>query len=158
MLNYLHKSAETPLGYENYTKLKEEGRWIVFNPRFLFFQGFWFVYYKMYTEAFLYTLFLATFALAIYINPSLYSGLFLASIIGMSFFSYKLYELKLQLTIFKNNNNLIISKNKISPYNTVISLFIIFMSIFAFVYTYLLTILVLMPDLSLKGQEFLYYK
>lgn len=156
MLNYLHKSPSTPLGYEDYIKCKQEGRWLVFNPRFLFFQGFWFVYYKMYLEAFLYTLFLATFALSIYISPSLYSGLFLASLVGMSFFSYKLYELKLELTIYKNNNNLIISYKKMPPYNNLISLIIIFMSIFGFVYTYLLTILFLMPDLATQGKNYIY--
>ena len=143
-------NVNSPIGFEKYLQYKQEGRWLVFNPFFLFFQGFWFIFHRMYLEAFLYIFLLASFSGLLYISSFIYSSVFFGTMILMSFFSFKLYELKANRVLLKNNFSPKLYINKMTPYVANISLLILILSSFLLFFTFLLINLELYSDLFLQ--------
>jgi hypothetical protein len=106
-LHFLQQNDVSCDGYRAYLQKKQHGQTVVFNPTFLFTQVMFFVYHKMYLEAFLYTLLFATF-FNLFFYPSTYVVMFslgcvVTTMITTSFFAYRLYEMRNERVLHKEN-------------------------------------------------------
>lgn len=83
------------MGYQNYLKNKQEGRWLVYSWAALILQPLFFIFYKMYFLAFIYSL---IFGWLFGLN-FIYG---IAFIVTFPLFAFKLYELNADLIYFKS--------------------------------------------------------
>ena len=115
-LHYLHQENQCP-GYSSFVKEAIWGRLFKFNLFFLLFQNFYLIYYKMYFEAILYTFIIGACLGLITYNPYLSFFLLTSVIFIFNISFYKIYQLKIDRILYKNNYNPQLFIKKISPHS-----------------------------------------
>ena len=141
LFNYLHDVDKSCSGYDSYLKKARNGNPFTFNLRFLLFQSLFFVYHRMYFEAFIYTLIIGSSIIPILYNP-IYINLFLFVIITSSLLSYKIYEMRNNRIMESVKYDPILFFKKITPYDTIRSLINSFLMCFLLAWTFVLPLLI----------------
>lgn len=117
-----YNRAITPPPYQAFLYAQRQGRWLKFDVVFFFTQFFWFLYYKMYAEAFVYILLLANLSAVLFIDDhaaglNFYYGLVFSTGIVMSFCNLRLFQNALNRKLYATRQTPRLQLLRVKPYD-----------------------------------------